>query len=110
MADRAKLSKGVSGEGEETSVSGDVERKDATIGAILLYRWLAIGEDSSIPSRGATCPPGTVVEGPDGLVHVDRVAKAVGEGRAFGHGRGHGRLEEIHCLQNLRAGGRVSNF
>lgn len=36
MANRAKLSEGVSGQGEESAVGGNVEGKDAAVGAVLL--------------------------------------------------------------------------
>lgn len=61
VAHRAKLSKGVSGEGQETPAGSDVEGKDAAVGAIFLHLVLAIACMTGVASRGAACPPGAVV-------------------------------------------------
>lgn len=43
------------------------------------------------------------MQGPDGLVDVDDVSEGVREGRSFGDGRRHRRLEEIHGGEALRS-------
>lgn len=49
----------------------------------------------------STYPLGPVVECPDGGVHVNLVSECVRERRPFGHGRGNGRLEELHgCVDS----------
>lgn len=93
VAQGAQLLERVLGQGQAALVGGDVEGKDAAVGAVLL------AGVSRVSSRGAAvgaCPPGAVVQGPDGFVDVDLVAKGVGEGRPLGNGRGHGGLEEVH--------------
>lgn len=45
--------------------------------------------------RGSTHSLGAIVQGPDGVVHIDTIAEGVGKCWAFGDGR-YRRLEEIH--------------